>query len=90
MDRRRALHMRRDGFEEVPFRRFHPNRIGRSVELQVAERFGRAKKTDGDDIGRSLRPDVFIEKCRGSGPVGLSNVRKCPRTSQERLPSRVR
>jgi hypothetical protein len=32
MDRHRALQMGREGFQELPFRRFHPNPIGRSLE----------------------------------------------------------
>ena len=34
MDRCRALQMWREGFQEMPFRRLHPNRIGRSCKSQ--------------------------------------------------------
>jgi hypothetical protein len=78
MDRHRALQMRPEGFQEMPFRRFHPNRLGRSLEGQISERFGRAKKTDSDKFGPSLRPDEFIAKSRGFERVGLADGRRCP------------
>jgi len=40
--------------------------------------FGRANKTDGDDIRPSLRPGIFIVISRGSERVGLGDVRGCP------------
>jgi hypothetical protein len=71
MDRHRALQMRREGFQEMPFRRFHPNRIGRSLEAQISERFRRAKETNGDPIGPSLWPHKFVGgfKCIGLGDL---------------------
>jgi hypothetical protein len=65
MDLCRPLQVRREGFQKVPFLGFHPNRIGRSVEGRDPKCFGRANQTDGDKIGPSLRPDVFIVMSRG-------------------------
>jgi hypothetical protein len=45
--------------------RFHPNRIGRSLEAQISEGFRRAKETNGDPIG----PD------RGFKCIGLGDLR---------------
>ncbi len=56
----RPLQMRRENFQELPFGRFHPNRAGRSLEGQKSERFGRAKNTNADDIGPSLRQHEFM------------------------------
>ncbi len=71
MDRRRALQMRREGFQEVPFRRLHPHRIGRSCKNQKRERIGCAREPGGDEIGPSLRADKFIVIGRGSKTIGL-------------------
>jgi hypothetical protein len=71
MDRGRALQMRREGFQKVPFRRFHPNRIGRSCKGQNRERIGCAHKPGGNQIDPFLRADKFIVICRGSKTIGL-------------------
>jgi hypothetical protein len=73
----RPLQMRRESFQEMPFRRFDPNRIGRSLEGQDPN-FGRANQTDGHKIGPSLRPAEFIAKSRGFERVGLADGRRCP------------
>jgi hypothetical protein len=75
MDRHRALQMRREGFQEMPFRRFHPNRIGRSLEAQISERYRRAKETNGDPTGPSLWPHKFVGKDRGFKCIGLGDLR---------------
>ena len=55
--------------------RFHPNRIGRSLEAQISEGFRRAKETNGDPIGPSLWPHKFVGKDRGFKCIGLGDLR---------------
>jgi len=89
MDRRRALQMRREGFQEMPFRGFYPHRAGRSMETQVAGLFGRVKKTNADDIGPSLRHHKSLQKAEAlNESVWVTGV--ADRTSPERLPPRLR
>jgi hypothetical protein len=60
MDRGRALQLRRKRFQEVPFRRFHPNRARRSGKSQKRERIRCARKPGGDEIDPTLWADKFI------------------------------
>jgi hypothetical protein len=52
--------MRRQGFQESPFRRFNPKRAGRPIKCQKSELFGRMKKTNAEDIGPTLRQHKVI------------------------------
>jgi hypothetical protein len=87
LDRRSPLQMRREGFQEAPFRWFHPNRIGRSCKGQKCESIGCAHKTGDDKIDPSLWADKFIIILRGPEALGVG-VRASPHLARSDAPRR--